>query len=110
MAHIRMDEDKSGEDGYDLDGWEPASTMIAALLAVVFVVIGVLGFFITGFGGFWDHHTDKQLLWFEINPAHNAVHLLSGVIGLALSQTVRSARTFSLIIGLGYAGILGYGL
>jgi hypothetical protein len=90
----------------------PHSTARALTLAMaaVFLVVGVVGFFLTGLDGFFDHHTGEHLLWFEINPAHNIVHLLFGLLGLALVRRPRGAEMFGWILGLGYLGALVYGL
>ena len=83
---------------------------LAMILGVVFLVVGIVGFIRTGFDGFFDHHTDEHLLWFELNPMHNVVHLAFGVIGVLLARTTRGALTYGLIVGIGYGAALIYGL
>jgi hypothetical protein len=78
-------------------------------MAVVFLTIGVIGLFITGFDGFF-HHTGEHLLWFEVNPAHDVVHLAFGAIGVALARRTRGPEIFGWILGLGYLGAWIYGL
>jgi hypothetical protein len=78
--------------------------------AVAFLAIGIIGFVVTGFDDFFHHHTDEHLLWFEINPAHNLVHLVFGATGLALVRRPRGPEMFGWIVGLGYLGALLYGV
>jgi len=61
---------------------------LALATSLVFIVVGVAGFFVTGFNDFASHDTMKELLIFEVNPLHNIVHLVLGLIGLALFRQV----------------------
>ena len=76
-----------------------AKTM-AVLFGVVFLVIGILGFIpaVT---------KDEMLLGiFHVNTAHNAVHLLSGVVALLCGMTgVGAARMYFKLFGLVYAAV-----
>ncbi|WP_222271157.1 DUF4383 domain-containing protein [Modestobacter marinus] len=89
---------------------------VALALGVVYALIGVVGFFITGFADFFGNHTGptmshgETLLGFMINPMHNVVHLLIGVVGIALSRTLRGARTYGLVLLAGYGAAFVYGL
>lgn len=75
----------------------------------IYILIGLVGFAVTGFRDFAsDTHT--RLLIFDINPAHNLVHL---AIGLALvigaSRPVTASRT-NLAIGAAYLAVAVVGL
>jgi hypothetical protein len=83
--------------------------MLAMAIGVVFTLIGVIGFFITGFDDFAGH-TGESLLGFMINPLHNVVHLLIGVAGLALARTLSGARTYGWLLAVGYGAAFVYGL
>ncbi len=83
--------------------------VLALAIGAVFALIGVIGFFITGFGDFAGH-TGKTLLGFEINGLHNVVHLLIGVAGLALARTHPGARTYGWLLAAGYGAAFIYGL
>jgi hypothetical protein len=78
---------------------------MAVLFGVVFLVIGILGFVpaVT---------KDEMLLGiFHVNTAHNAVHLLTGVVALFCGMSgFGAARVFFKIFGLIYAAvaILGF--
>ena len=76
-----------------------AKTM-AVLFGVVFLVIGILGFVpaVT---------KDEMLLGiFHVNTAHNAVHLLSGVVALICGMMgVGASRMYFRIFGLVYGAV-----
>ncbi len=46
------------------------------VFGLVYLIIGVAGFAVTGFDDFTHHDTDEMLLGFELNPLHNIVHLV----------------------------------
>lgn len=97
--------------------WGRARVQWAALiLGVLFLVIGVLGF-IPGITTDYDsmtfagHHSDAKLLGlFQVSALHNFVHLLFGVLGLALAGTFSGARGYLIVGGLVYAALWLYGL
>lgn len=88
----------------------------AALVAVVFLLVGVLGFVpgvTTGYDrlGFAGHHSMAMLLGlFMVSVLHNIVHLLFGVAGLASARTPRGARLFLIAGGAVYLVLWLYGL
>jgi hypothetical protein len=91
--------------------------MLALAFGVIYLLVGVIGFFITGFGNFFGnetppglHHVDDNLLGFMINPAHNVVHILIGAVGIALSRTLAGARTYGWLLAVGYGAAFIYGL
>jgi Domain of unknown function (DUF4383) len=77
---------------------------VARLFAIVFLLVGILGF-IPGIttnapGDFSGSGSDAELLGiFQVSILHNVVHLLIGIVGLALARTWDGARTF--LIGAG---------
>jgi uncharacterized protein DUF4383 len=89
---------------------------VASLVAVVFLVVGVLGF-IPGittdydtmtFGG---HDSEAMLLGiFQVSVLHNVVHLLLGAVGLLAARTFSGARLFLVGGGIVYAVLWIYGL
>lgn len=88
----------------------------AAAVAVVFLLVGVLGFIpgiTTNYGDmtFAGHESDAKLLGvFQVSILHNIVHLLFGIAGLALARTVSGARLFLVGGGAVYAVLWLYGL
>ena len=93
---------------------------VAALVGIVFLVVGVLGF-IPGITthyhdlSFAGHDSGAKLLGvFQVSVLHNIVHLLFGVVGLALAKTAAGARNFLIGGGVVYLalwvlGIIGAG-
>jgi hypothetical protein len=87
--------------------------MLALAFGVVYLLVGIVGFFITGFDGFASNRTDGNtdtLLIFMINPLHNIVHILIGLAGIALSRTLAGARTYGWLLAVGYGAAFVYGL
>jgi uncharacterized membrane protein HdeD (DUF308 family) len=72
---------------------------ICKILGVVFLLVGVAGF------------AAPRLLGAHLEPAHNVVHIVSGVIALyfGFAGSLSGARVFSLVFGVVYLalGILG---
>ncbi|MET8995532.1 DUF4383 domain-containing protein [Amycolatopsis sp. NPDC004169] len=88
----------------------------AAVVAVVFLLVGVLGF-VPGITthhdqlSFAGHDSMAMLLGlFMVSVLHNLVHLLFGVVGLASARTPRGARLFLVAGGAVYLVLWLYGL
>jgi hypothetical protein len=84
--------------------------ILALAFGAIYVLVGIVGFFITGFDDFFAHNTNETLIGFEINGAHNTVHLLIGVAGLVLGRTLAGARTYGWLLAVGYGAAFIYGL
>lgn len=50
--------------------------MLALVIGVIYLFMGLAGFFVIGLSGWTEHDPDQTLLGFAINPLHNVVHLL----------------------------------
>ncbi len=83
--------------------------LIATVFGAVYLLVGVLGFFVTGGTSFFATE-GANLIIFAVNPLHNVIHLAigaallySGLNGVTLSRTVNST------VGAVYllVGILG---
>jgi hypothetical protein len=79
-------------------------------LGAVLVLVGVVGFFVEPSFAVGDSAQRGTLILFDINGWHNVVHLLSGVVGLAMAGTAAKARLFSIGYGVVYVlvTILGF--
>lgn len=90
--------------------------LAATVTAAVFLLVGVAGFIpgiTTDFGdlSFAGHTSGAMLLGiFQISILHNIVHLLFGVVGLAMARTATSARAFLIGGGVIYLLLWVYGL
>jgi hypothetical protein len=75
---------------------------VCKILGVVFLIVGLAGF------------VNQGLLGAHLNPAHNVVHIVSGVIALyfGFAGSLSGAKAFSLAFGVVYLalGILGMAL
>ena len=83
--------------------------ILGLAFGAIYLLVGIVGFFITGFDDFAGH-TDETLLIFQINPLHNIVHILIGLAGIALSRTLAGARTYGWLLAVGYGAAFVYGL
>ena len=93
----------------------PAQT-VAKLVGVTFLLVGVLGFI----PGITTHYGDlkfagedsgaKLLGLFQVSILHNIVHLLFGIVGLALARTWSGARTYLIGGGVVYLALWILGL
>ncbi len=83
--------------------------LLALAIGAVYTLIGIAGFFVTGFDNFASE-TNQTLLGFEINPLHNIVHLVIGLAGLALWRRLDTARTYGWLLAAGYGLAFLYGL
>ncbi|MGR6966558.1 DUF4383 domain-containing protein [Geodermatophilus sp. URMC 61] len=84
--------------------------MLSLVIGAVYLVVGIVGFFVTGFDNFFGHDTNETILGFEVNPFHNIVHILIGAAGLLLARTLAGARTYGWLLGVGYGATFVYGL
>jgi len=88
----------------------------ATVVGVVFLVVGVLGFIpgiTTHYGDmtFAGHDSDAKLLGvFQVSVLHNIVHLLFGVVGLAMARRADTARAYLIGGGIIYLALWIYGL
>ncbi|MDD9206321.1 DUF4383 domain-containing protein [Georgenia sp. 10Sc9-8] len=83
---------------------------LALTVGVVYLLVGVSGFVVTGVDGFTEHDPDQTLLGFAVNPLHNIVHLLIGLAGALLWSPASRARVYGWLLAVGYGGALAYGL
>ncbi len=88
----------------------------ALLVGIVFLAVGVLGFvpgITTSYGdmNFIGEGSEAKLLGlFQVNVVHNIVHLLFGIVGIALTRTWGGARTFLIGGGIVYGVLWIYGV
>ncbi|RZU77643.1 uncharacterized protein DUF4383 [Micromonospora kangleipakensis] len=96
-------------------GPKPRIQAVAAAVAALFVLLGVLGFIpgvTTHYGdlAFAGHHSEAKLLGlFQVSILLNLLHLLSGLVGLVLARRIAGARLFLAGGGAVYLGLWLYG-
>lgn len=85
--------------------------IVATIFGAVYLLVGLLGFAVTGGVGFIATEGGLLLGIFEVNPLHNIAHLLIGaallIAGLA---NVRAAKGVNITVGAVYLllGIVGF--
>jgi len=88
----------------------------AVVVGATFLLVGILGFIpgiTTNYGDmtFAGHESEASLFGiFDVSILHNIVHLLFGIVGLALARTVSGARLFLIGGGAIYLVLWLYGL
>src|SRR5688500_6473101 len=89
---------------------------VAMVVAGIFLLVGILGF-VPGVTTNYDtmqfagHESEARLLGvFQVSILHNIVHLLFGVVGLALARRADTARAFLIGGGAIYLALWLYGL
>lgn len=86
------------------------NSVVGGVVGAVFVVVGLLGFTVSG-GHSVAGHTGGELLGlFQVNTLHNVVHLLVGAVMVAGAIAgTRAARAVNILIGAVYLvlGVLG---
>lgn len=84
--------------------------LVAYVFGAVYLLIGILGWFVLEDAGMAGRDTEATLLGFDVNGLHNIVHLLVGAALLwAARAGYRQARSMNLAVGATYAlvGIIG---
>jgi hypothetical protein len=84
--------------------------LLALGFAAVYVLVGLVGFLVTGFSGFAEPNTNQHLLGFELNAFHNVGHLVTGLTGLLLGHTLGGARAYGWLLVASHLALLAFGL
>ena len=85
--------------------------LVATIFGAVYILVGLLGFAVTGGIDFLATEGGLLLGIFMVNPLHNIAHLLIGaallIAGLA---SARAAKTVNIVVGATYLllGIVGF--
>jgi hypothetical protein len=98
----------------DYAGGEPLNIarVAAALVGVVYLIVGLVGFAVTGFDNWVALNTKADLFGFDLNVFHNIVHSVIG-LGLLIGSRARDvAVPQGMLIGGGIvylaAALLGF--
>lgn len=84
--------------------------LVATIFGVVYLLVGLLGFFVTG-GVAFAGTEGASLLGFAVNPLHNIVHLLIGAaLLIAGLSSISAAKSVNGVVGAVYllVGIVGF--
>ncbi|MCY0904650.1 DUF4383 domain-containing protein [Arthrobacter sp. H14-L1] len=83
--------------------------LIATIFGAVYLLVGILGFFVTSGVGFFATE-GQNLIIFAVNPLHNIIHLAIGAALLIAGLTsIPSAKGVNTTVGAVYllVGIVG---
>jgi hypothetical protein len=83
--------------------------LYALLFGVVLLIVGILGFIADASFGAGNNVNGSDFIIFEVNGWHNIVHILSGLLGLALWRRPASARAYALGFGAVYLVVTVWG-
>ena len=83
--------------------------LYALLFGIVLLVVGILGFIADSSFGTGSDVDGSDFIVFEVNGWHNIVHILSGLLGLALSRRRDTARAYALGFGAVYLVVTIWG-
>ncbi|MEJ3405313.1 DUF4383 domain-containing protein [Rathayibacter sp. YIM 133350] len=85
--------------------------LVGTIFGAVYLLVGILGFFVTAGVGFIATKGGLLLGIFEVNPLHNVAHLLIGAALLIAGLSgVRAAKATNTVVGAAYLllGIVGF--
>jgi hypothetical protein len=78
------------------------------LVGGAYVAVGIIGFFVTGFGNFLADTGDTLLFGFaSVNPMHNLVHIAIGAFLIAMTRFT-TAATEGALMGVGLFYIVAF--
>ncbi|MCA1708138.1 MAG: DUF4383 domain-containing protein, partial [Actinobacteria bacterium] len=80
----------------------PAQTF-ALVFGVVYLLVGIVGFIVTGFDGFAAKSYAEKVILFPVNPLHNIVHIAIGALWVGSAAKHASAKSVNMLIGVAYA-------
>ncbi len=80
---------------------------IVPIIGAFYVLIGVVGFFVTGFSSFVEN-TNDSLLGFAINPFHNLVHLGIGAFLIFMASNRNKAVGEGAAMGVGLFYVVAF--
>jgi hypothetical protein len=84
--------------------------LLGLVLGIVYLLVGVFGFFLTSDTGFAATAGPKLIDLFEVNPLHNLVHLAVGILLVVTALIgIRPARVTNMTLGAVYllVGVVG---
>lgn len=81
--------------------------VLGPILGLVYLLVGVAGFFVTGFDDF-TQQTNDALLGFNINPFHNVVHLGAGLFLIIMCTAFSAPVAEGAVMGSGLFLIVAF--
>lgn len=88
----------------------PLYQWLAFGVGVVYLTIGVAGFFMASPAGFAGRFTNQEPFGSATGPVFNVIHLATGFLGVLLWSAPGGARAFGWVTALGYGAVFLYGV
>jgi len=83
---------------------------VSMVFGIVFICVGVLGFFYTGMSMDSEMASAPRILGvFPVNAAHNVVHILFGIWGVLAARDLGNARRYCQLSGALYLVLAALG-
>jgi hypothetical protein len=84
--------------------------LYSLIFGATLLLAGIVGFFVdSSFGDVGSNVQGDELIAFEVNGWHNIVHVLSGLLGLAVASNRAYARAYALGFGAVYLVVAIWG-
>jgi hypothetical protein len=83
-------------------GNKTPAQMFALMFGVVYLVVGIIGFAVTGFDEFAGKTYSNKLIIFALNPLHNIAHLVLGAVWIGASRTHDASKGINLLLGIAF--------
>jgi hypothetical protein len=83
--------------------------LYALLFGIVLLAVGILGFIADSSFGTGTDVDGSDFIVFEVNGWHNIVHILSGLLGIALARRRDTARAYAVGFGAVYLVVTIWG-
>jgi hypothetical protein len=83
--------------------------LYALTFGAILLIVGILGFIADSSFGTGSDVNGSDFIIFEVNGWHNIVHILSGLIGLAVFRNAAAARGYALGFGAVYLVVTIWG-
>jgi len=80
---------------------------VGPLFGLLYIGIGVVGFFVTGFNNFLAN-TPDAIVGFSVNPFHNVVHITIGGFLLLMTTKFGSAVAEGVVMGTGLFYVVAF--
>lgn len=71
----------------------------AYVFGAAYLVVGIMGFLLTGLSGFLSSE-GRMILFFEVNPLHNLVHLIIGIVWLGAAPLELPSRAVTQVLSV----------
>ncbi|MGI4895848.1 MAG: DUF4383 domain-containing protein [Janthinobacterium lividum] len=86
-----------------------AGQHLSLIAGVLLILLGVAGFFVTGFGDWTGGTREQQVISFAVNPLQNVLHLVLGALGVLARTGKRRARWYGLLLVVVGGALFAYG-